>query len=275
LALAAPVLAAGYDDFTAGMTANLRGDYTRAEAAFTAALAAPDLVPAYKPAAYRGRASAYLALDKCSEALADVKAFVALREPDISVIRLRVWANLCLKNADAARKDLDDIAKGKLDWDDLWGFARLEWRYGLYEVAAATAGESYKLADKREDATAYVLLWQFLNQIRAGKFDAAAAKASLTELKSRGWPRPVFDLYLGKLTPQKLQEEASSFWKSKETEQRCEANFYTAEWHLGQSDTAAATPLLLDVAKNCPLEFIERYAAKSELKRLGVPVPEE
>ena len=78
--LTAPVLAAGYDDFTSGMTANLRGESERAVASFTAALAAPDLVPAYKPAAYRGRAAAYLALEAVESLIEDCGIYSSLEE---------------------------------------------------------------------------------------------------------------------------------------------------------------------------------------------------
>lgn len=273
--LAAPVLAAGYDDFTRGMTANLRGDSATAVVSFSAALAASDLVPVYKPAAFRGRASAYLAQDKCSEALADLKAYEGLKKPDNTVIALRVWAELCLKDAVAARKDLDTVAQGKLDVADLWDFSRLEWRYGLFDDATATAREAFKIADKKQYGTAYILLWQALSAVRAGKLDAGAIAVSLAELKLDDWPGPILDLYLGKQTPAGVQKEASSWRESKETAQRCEANFYTAEWYLGRNDTAAATPLLLAVNEKCPIDFIELTAARAELKRLGVPLPKE
>jgi lipoprotein NlpI len=266
---------AGYDDFTQGMTANLRGDYAGAVTAFTSALAAPDLAAAYKPVAYRGRANAYLKQDKCQDAMADIKAFESLASQDDSIAVYRIWAELCLKDGAAARKDLDALAKGKLDASDLWEFARLEWKYELFSEAAATAGEAFQAADKKELTASYILLWQAVAAQRAGKFDAAAITAGLAGTELDDWPKPLFDLYLGKQTPQGVQKEAESWRKSREDGQRCEANFYTAEWHLGQGDKASATPLLLAVVEKCPIEFIELPAAQSELERLGVPLPKE
>jgi len=276
LAFAAPALAAGYDDFTLGMTANLRGESERAVTAFTAALAAPDLAAPYKPAAYRGRASAYLQLDKCPEAMADIKAFEALRQSDRPLLRLRVWVELCLTDAVAARKDFELLNKNKLDAGDLWSFAMWQWRYGLYDEAAANARDGFKQSDKTVQFSLFVLLWQAVNEIRAGKFDANALSASLAEVKYAGWPRPIFDLYLGKLTPEALLGKASSsFWDTAKQAQRCEVNFFAAEWHLGRHDTGAATAMLLDGVKTCPADLVALSSAKTELKRLGVAVPKE
>lgn len=270
-----PIQAAGYDDFTTAMTANLRGEYEAAEAAFAVALAAPDLVTAYKPAAYRGRAAAYLNQDKCKEAQADIVAFQALRPDDQSVVSLRLWANLCLKNSAAARKDLAALTKDKASAGDLWEFSRLEWRYGLFAEAAATAREAFTAINKDSPDAPYILIWQAMSALRGGSLDAAAIGQQRATLSSRAWPGPVLDLYLGKQTPQGVQAEAESWSASLEETRLCEARFYTAEWHLARNETQAATALLLNVMQNCPIDLLEQSAAGTELKHLGVQVPKE
>lgn len=255
------------------MTADLRGEYALAEASFTKALAASDLAAAYRPAAYRGRAKAYLEQDKCKEALDDVQAFETLDGQNSSIAVYRIWAELCLKDSAAARRDLNTLAKGKLAASDLWAFARLEWKYDLFDEAAATAGEAFRAADKANLTASYILLWQAVAAQRAGMFDAAVITAGLAETRLDDWPKPLFDLYLGKQTPEGVQEEADSWHQSKKDVQRCEADFYTAEWYLGRGDKASAAPLLLAVVAKCPIEFIELPSAQSELKRLGVSDP--
>jgi lipoprotein NlpI len=94
-------------------------------------------------------------------------------------------------------------------------------------------------------------------------------------MKLDDWPKPIFSLYTGKLPPQELQKEAESWSDATDTAQRCDANFYLAEWYLARSDKVSATPLLVAAAQKCPIGYIERGAAESELKRLGVPVPKE
>lgn len=267
--------AAGYDDFTQGLTLNLRGESEAAIKSFTTALASPDLVAAYRPAAYRGRGIAYLQLDKCQEALTDLKAYEALKGRDTPTAVYRLWAELCLKDVAAARKDLEEISKGKIAFADLWEFQRLEWRYDMFEDSMKTGQEAFKAVDKKNALASYILLWEAMAAHRAGKFDAAAVTAGLAETKLDDWPKPLLDLYLGKQTPQGVQKEATSWRQSKEDAQVCEANFYTAEWHLGRGEKDAAVPLLLAVIKRCPVDFIELSAARSELKRQGVPVPKE
>lgn len=273
--LAAPAGAAGYDDFTRGLTAKLRGDAATAITAFTAALAAPDLVPAYRPAAYRSRATAYLELDRCDEAMADITSYVALKGNDTGISWLRMWVHLCRKEAAAARQDYEGLTHATTDADSLWLFSRLEWRYGLFSEAAAIAEQAYVSSDKSQPLAPYILLWQALNATRAGHFDQAAFAAALAQWKERDWPRPILEFYNGKRSAENVLKEASSWHESKDAAQRCEGNFYIAEWHLAHNDTASATPLLLAVSSSCPTDFIEYSSALAELKRMGVPVPKE
>jgi hypothetical protein len=267
--------AAGYDDFALGMTENLRGRYANAVPAFTAALAAPDLVAAYKPAAYRSRAVAYLNLDQCQNAMADLKAYEALKGADRSILVYRMWAALCLKDVATAERDFAAIAQGDMTVSAQLEFARLEWRFGLYDASMRASASAFKAANKKSEKAIYILLWQAVAAHRAGKLDTAAIFAGLGEIGLEKWPKPVFDLYLGKQTPDGVREEAKSWRRSRDQAQTCEANFYTAEWHLGRSEADMAVPLLLAVTKNCPIDFIELPAAVTELKRLGVPVPKE
>jgi hypothetical protein len=51
--------------------------------------------------------------------------------------------------------------------------------------------------------------------------------------------------------------------------ERCEAQFYIAEWELTRSDHPAAIKRLSDAVEICPKNFIEYPAARAELKRLG------
>lgn len=275
LASSGSAFAAGYDNFTSGMTANLRGDYAAAVTAFTTALAAPDLVPVYKPAAYRGRAVAYLNAEICDKAKQDLDTYDSLRPGESEVTSLRVWVDLCLKDTAGARKAYDSLAKGKMTASDLWDFARLQWHYGLYDEATATGREAFAAFSNKGDLGGYVLVWIAVTAQRTGKLDKDEISADLAKLKLSDWPKPIIDLYLGKMTPESVQKEAESWSASKEEAQRCEANFYTAEWYLGQNDQPKATPLLLEVVHSCPIDFIELGSAKVELKRLGVPVPKE
>lgn len=274
-ALAGEAGAAGYDDFSAGITANRRAQYELAVASFSAALAGPDLVSAYRPAAYRGRALAYLRQDKCREAQADIKSYEDSRGHDRTSALLRVWSELCLKDSPAARKEFDFLVKGRTDHFALWEFARLEWTYSLFDESQSTARQAFAAADKTRTASVHILLWLTMAAQRAGKYDPAAFAADVAQIKVTDWPRPLLDLYFGKQTPQGVRREASSWRSAREAAQQCQADFYTAEWHIGRNDNTAAVPLLLTVAEACADDDILAAGAAAELKRLGVPLPKE
>lgn len=272
---ASPVLAAGYDDFSRGISANFRGDSDVAIKAFTTALNAGDLVPAYVPAAYRGRATAYLVKDMCAEGAADLKAYAALGKPDADVLDLRIWAELCLKDTASAQRDFDTLVGSNPGPLPLWSHARMQWRYGLYAEAATSAERAFSAANKKGYRAPYILLWYALDADLAGTLDRNKLRdlAKLVEMDS--WPGPLMGLYLEKSTPAKVADEASSWTKSLERARMCEANFYTAEWYLGRNDSNSALPLLEAAAEQCPVGFIESSHARVELKRLGRPIPAE
>lgn len=267
--------AASYDDFTTGITANYRGQYELAVTSFSAALAGPDFAPAYRAAAYRGRALAYLRQDKCREAQADVKSYEELRGHDRTSALLRVWSELCLKDSPAARKEFDFLAKGRVDDSALWEFARLEWSYSLFDESLATARQAFAAADKTHRSSVHILLWLAMAAQRAGKFDPAEFAAGAAQIKWTDWPKPLLDLYLGKQTSERVRGEASSWRSDREAAQQCQADFYTAEWHIGRNDKTAAVPLLLAVADACTNDDILASGAAADLKRLGVALPKE
>lgn len=273
--LAGPACAAGYDDFTRGLTANLYGDAATAIAAFNAALSSPDLVSAYRSAAYRSRGTTYLALYRCDEALADVQSYVTLNGLDEPITRLRMGVHLCRKDLAAARLDFDAVTKSKPSASDYMDFCRLEWLYGMFAEAAATAKLAYSATTKHDRLAAYMLLWQALSANRAGKWDPVDLAAQLDQWSFDLWPRPILEFYLGKRSEANLLDEANSRLAWKNTAQLCDANFYVAEWHLARKESAAAIPLLLAVMSKCPTTFVEYSSAQQELKRMGVPAPKE
>lgn len=274
VACAGIALAAGYDDFSEGMTATLRHESDRAIAAFTTALKSDDLVPAYRPAAYRGRATAYLQKEMCGEALADLKQYVALKGQDRHIVPKRTWAELCLGDLKSARADFEEYSGPKKSANDIWEYARLLWQFGHFAEAAEDSALAFKTVDKNSVVAPYMLLWQALNADLAGKLDRDALNAGMADIKHDDWPVPLLTLYLGKITPEKAKEESSTWHVNKGKAQKCEAEFYIAEWHIAHKNAGDALPLLQSALKNCPEDFIEKDAARAELKRQGVK-PEE
>ena len=75
-------------------------------------------------------------------------------------------------------------------------------------------------------------------------------------------PAPVASFYLGRISIEQLEAAAAN------DDQRCEAGFYVAEWHVAKGELAAARKRLEEAASRCPKTFIERSMADTELKRL-------
>jgi lipoprotein NlpI len=72
----------------------------------------------------------------------------------------------------------------------------------------------------------------------------------------------VTELYLGKRSP------AATLGAVVKADDRCEAQFYIAEWHMLKGNLAEARPAFQTVANTCPKNFIEYQVAVAELKRL-------
>jgi len=87
------------------------------------------------------------------------------------------------------------------------------------------------------------------------------------QVHAEGWPAPIVDLLLGKLTPALTIAFASDPDPDKTTSQRCEAEFYEGEHLLTQADNPAALSHLEEARRICSGIFVEAIAAKMELKR--------
>jgi rhomboid protease GluP len=57
--------------------------------------------------------------------------------------------------------------------------------------------------------------------------------------------------------------------KAVDSNQRCEASFYTGECHRLQNDNKNAVQNLRDALSSCPKNFMEFDGAAAELKHLG------
>jgi hypothetical protein len=263
---AGAALASGYDDFSRGITANQRGETDAAIRAFTAALAAPDLVKAYIPAAHRGLAYAYLQKKECGKAKDEIDAYTALRSLSHDILGLRAAVDLCLKDVAAAQRDFDASMFAESSWGGQYAFARELWRLGYFAEAAANLAAAIARTNAKDPMRPYLLLWYALDAQRAGTLDTAKlAKLSGDD----DWPYPLLQLFLGKQTPAQVMGGLSKRDSDEARGRRCEANFYIGEWLLGRGKPDEAKPLIAAAAEQCPHDFIERKAAEEERDRPG------
>ncbi len=258
--------AAGYDDFNRGLNANNRGDSDAAIAAFTAALAAPDMVPALRPTAYYGRGLARLRKKLCADAAADLEAAVAAKPDDPSALWARAAAYNCLGDGAKADADYDRLAVLAPSFGSLRSRGLNRWKNGDFSGAAG----DFAAAQKYDSKQSYNVLWLRLTRLRLGAADDEEFASQVYGLSLRRWPGPVIDLFRGKLTPEQVQAAAAEDSRTLTLQGRkCEADFYGGEWLLLNAKADDARRALQSAADNCPHEYIEYEGALAELRRLG------
>jgi lipoprotein NlpI len=124
-------------------------------------------------------------------------------------------------------------------------------------------------AAHKASPTDYSALWLYLARKRGGVTGAEDMLDAATRGSQRGaWPSDVIALYLGRTDLQSVMNASTDSNAERQREQRCEANFYTAHWHLFQNATERALAALQEAERSCPKQFFEYEGALAELRRL-------
>jgi lipoprotein NlpI len=141
---------------------------------------------------------------------------------------------------------------------------RVRFYSGDFPRAVADLEQSLKL-----DYNEYTALWLYLARKRSGAADAEERLDADTRASRGGsWPAPIIILYLGRTDVDSVFAAATDRDARRDREQRCEAVFYLAHWHLFRNDRERALPLLKEAQSICPREFLENEGATAELRRL-------
>lgn len=262
--------AASYDDFMRGMALNRVGDHDRAIEAFTAALSAGDLAPTYVPSAHFARAGAYAAKGECAKAESDLDEAVTQRPTYLDAFLLRANVRSCQEKYEDARADLDAAIKLSPTTEVYRSRAQFFWNHAKFDSAAADFLQASDLAPmNRYDGArrGFPLLWYAISAVRAGSFDAAGFAKRVDRADVDDWPAPLLSHFLGKMKIEDVYAKAARGDGVVPAQQKCEADFYLGEWQIGRSD-AGGKGLIQEAEKECPHNFIEYFAARTELKRL-------
>jgi len=263
-AISSRTLAAAYDDFARGISANLQGDTALAVTSFSAAIAAGDLNATLLPAAYRGRAVAYLGQGKCKDAIADLNEFLRLKPGDGQGLEFRGGAHACAGEFQDAEDDLTKAIAAEPTLNAYWNRGRVRWRIKQF----AGAADDFTHVVGIRPQTGYFLLWLELSRARGGALDLKVGEHDLHQLDGDEWPVPLIKMFLGDAKPEDVSAAASQGDSEKVARQQCEADFYVAEWWLARNDAAAAKPLLESASQKCPKNFVEYSDARFELSVL-------
>ena len=236
------------------------GDHDRAIADFNVAV---QLDPSLASAHYN-RALSWAGKGDPDRAIEDYDAALRLNPRDASAHIGRALAWIAKGDFERAIADYDDAihvdAKATAGY---FGRARAKYYAGKFESAASDFIRAHQL-----DASIYTALWIYLARKRA---DIPGEITLAHEAGTAGagpWPAPIVALYLGKGTPEALQKESAHPDPAREREQRCEAAFYTGEWHVLRGARESAMQLLREAESLCSRTYVEHESAVAELRRL-------
>ena len=275
-----------------------KGDAARAIYDWTEAIR---LDPAYVPA-YENRASAWHAQNDLDRAIADYTEAIRLNPSLFRVYMDRGRALQAKGDNDRAIADYTEAlrlepkysylyysrglaldAKGDRDGAiaDYTAAIRLdpnnpdtyrkrgEAYFYKGDFAAAAADLQHVTASTTD---VYPMLWRFIARGRMDEDGSAELDASAARLKTRGWPDPVIDLYLGRRTVSELRAAArleEMRTTANAPAETCQAEFYAGQWHLLRGNKNDAKAALQVAAETCPKDYFEYNDAVIELKRLN------
>jgi lipoprotein NlpI len=143
--------------------------------------------------------------------------------------------------------------------------ARAYFYSGNSANALADVGRAAQMSPK----DAYMALW--LDVIAQRSNVPSRLAESISNIDMTVWPAPVVQLFVGRTTLTAVPAAAEDDDPDKKSAKVCEANFYSGELALRQkSSMDEAVRQLRSAATACPPNFTESFAAKAELKALGI-----
>jgi lipoprotein NlpI len=225
------------------------------------------------PAPYLSRGLVYIAQGDQYRAVGG--DYVAVKEYDLAIADL----NGAIRNDPKPAKAFNargTAFSGKANYDR----AIVEYSQAIkidptYELAYRNRGTAYRAKADYDHAMAdwtkvleltnkpYWILWRYIERGRAGASGDAELAGNVVRVKTRDWPYPVAEFYLGRRSAAEMLGAATK------PNEQCEAQFYLGEWHLLHANRAAATAALRIAANTCPKDFFEYDGAIAELTRLN------
>lgn len=141
---------------------------------------------------------------------------------------------------------------------------RTHFLQGRFSLAAEDLAEALQL-----EADPYAALWLFLATERSGADGARKLADNMVSVDAGPWPAAVLRLFVGKTPPQAAAAQARNRDPQVRRDRQCELDFYLGEWLLLKGRYESAAIRLARAQSKCPHAFVERVAAKVELKRLA------
>ena len=196
-------------------------------------------------------------------AIADFTEVIRIAPSDLFAYSNRGLAYQANGDYNRAIADFDTAIK--LDPNDAAAYYN-RGRSRLYAGVPAQALGDLNQAGELNPASARYALW---TEIAARRANATSRlKPAIAAIDKSTWPAPVVLLFLGQASEVSVVTAAFDSNPTRHREQLCEANFLIGHWKLRQ-DKREAARLFRSAANDCPLDFMERNAARAELRALG------
>ncbi|MCE1247828.1 MAG: tetratricopeptide repeat protein [Firmicutes bacterium] len=224
--------------------------------------------PTYIPVYYE-RSSCYLRLKQYNKAIADARKMLAIKPNHAiayydlgSIYTFSGKYQLAIQNFDLAIKAYPKLGVFYLDRGIVY----------LLTGNFKQADYDFKKAVELDANHPYFQLFFGLAEQRTGGDGLTQFNKVLKENKITRWPRPLYELFAGKITPAQCLGKVESTDNYAMKEQKCEAFFYIGEYYLIKKDKTKAAEYFRKSISTGVDWYYEYYLAKTELKRLGVKI---
>jgi lipoprotein NlpI len=236
----------------------------RADSAIADYDAAIRLDPRYGDA-YLARGNAWGLKNDSGRAIADFDAALNVNPKDRVALGSRAFEWTAKGDYARAIADQDAVIrldpKSSLAW---FGRGRARFYSGDLKQAIADLREAIRL-----DPNSYTAIWLYLARKRAGIDADDQLESGTADIHGGGWPWPIVALYVGRTDVDSVMAAATNRDATRQRDQRCEANFYVAHWHLMRNERDRALALFKTAESECPRDFMEHEGAVAELRRLA------
>jgi tetratricopeptide (TPR) repeat protein len=288
--------AGSYDDFNAGVAATNREEWDLASSLLTGAIASGDLPANLVPVAYYDlaqgcaakhqpqkaidylskaiaiqpddvlshlfRAALYNSAGQYDASIADYSAVIQLRPSYIDALLFRANVRLNATHFDEANVDLASFLKmSPNDAGAVFLEGLVYWAMARYPEAVAEFDAGLKISPK----DGYAILWREIARLRAGDTNSKLSDQA-DEIDKERWPGVLVKLFLGKSSPDAVLQATGMGAVDEVAGQKCEAEFFVAEWTLlvQKADAHAA---LLTASRDCAQNNPWTVATDVELRR--------
>jgi lipoprotein NlpI len=138
---------------------------------------------------------------------------------------------------------------------------------GRFELADADFSEALRV----NSSDAYVVLWRYFAQSRAGHVTAAASElvTNAAQVDKATSPAPIIDLLAGLSDVAGVLKAVTNSGPKKQREQMCVAALFVGEWYLLQGRRSEARASFERAERDCLKNSLESFSASAELKRLS------